>query len=61
MERLFPKLDHYPRGVVVKKGVEIKVTEKEAAGLLTMMNGSTQYCFEEIKKREPKIIEEQEE
>lgn len=60
MERLFPKMTKYPRGIIIKKGMEIEVTEKEAAGLLTMKNGSTQFCFEEIKKREPKIIEQEE-
>lgn len=63
-ERLFPKLDRYPRGKTVRKGVEIDCTEKEAAGLLTMMDGSVKYCFEEVKKTrkvEPEIIKEDQE
>jgi len=49
-----PKLFLYKNGISIKKGIEIKVTEKEKCNLLKMKNGNNPSFVEvteEIKQR----------
>ncbi len=57
LPRHFPTLASHPKGIGVKKGDVIVVTEKDAKNLMLIKNGKKS-VFEIQRKVEPKIIEE---
>ena len=50
----YPRLSKYPRGIEIKKGMDIEVTEYEAETFLKLKNGKMSLWE---RQRQPKIEE----